>query len=297
MILIPKKIRVIMKNKSGNTALGAAAARLMEQYEPDNKKLFKDSVVYHLTNPVWRFVLKFKFLRSYFVRASDKIIPGIFGGQICRTKFIDEKTLKVLNEIEQILILGAGLDTRAYRLKGIDKKIIYEVDLPNIQQIKKKGLKKYLGKLPSAVHYISIDFSKEKIETVLNNNSFDFNKSTLIILEAVTQYISNDAVNEVFNFISKLPNGSYLLFTYILRDVIERKTEFANKIMDWSVKKHFPFLFGVNPSEIKSFLRKYNLDMLEDVGTEFYKENYLKPIKRNISVYEGERTNFSRINK
>ena len=41
-----------MKNKSGNTALGAAAARLMEQYEPDNRKLFKDPLVYQITNPV-----------------------------------------------------------------------------------------------------------------------------------------------------------------------------------------------------------------------------------------------------
>lgn len=286
-----------MKNKSGNTALGAAAARLMEQYEPDNRKLFKDPVVYQITNPVLRFILKFKFLRNYFVSASDKIFPGIFGGQICRTKFIDEKTLSILKEIQQILILGAGLDTRAYRLEGIDQKIIYEVDLPNIQQIKKKGLKKYLGRLPSNVHFIPVDFNREKTETILKNTSFDFIKSTLIILEAVTQYLNPDAVYEVFSFISKFPNGSYLLFTYILRDVIEKKAEGANKIIDWSEKKHCPFLFGINPSEIKSFLEKHNLEMLEDVGTNFYQENYLKPRNRNISVYEGERTNFSRINK
>ena len=286
-----------MKNKSGNTAIGAAAVRLMEQYEPDDKKLFKDPVVYHLTNSVLRFILKYKFMRDYFVRSSDKIIPGIYGGQICRTKFIDEKTLKVLNEVEQILILGAGLDTRAYRLKGMAQKIIYEVDLLNIQKTKKKGLKKYLGELPSTVQFISIDFNKEKTETVLNNSSFDYTKTTLVILEAVTQYINQDAVDEVFNFISKLPNGSYLLFTYVLRDIIERKTEDAKKIIDWSEKKHYPFIFGINPSDVKSFLEKYNLEMLEDVGTEFYQENYLKPVNRGIEAYEGERTNFSRINK
>ena len=147
------------------------------------------------------------------------------------------------------------------------------------------------------IHYIPIDFNKMKTETVLNNTTFNYDKRTLVILEAVIQYINNDAVNEVFNFISKLSNNSYLLFTYILRDVIEKKAEGANKIIDWSEKKHCPFLFGINPSEIKSFLEKHNLEMLEDVGTNFYQENYLKPRNRNISVYEGERTNFSRINK
>lgn len=286
-----------MKNKSGNTAFGAASVRLMEQLEPGDKKLFNDPVIYHLTSPVIRFIIKSKFLRNYFVRQSDKIIPGIIGGQICRTKFIDEKTLQVLNEVQQILILGAGLDTRAYRLEGIDQKSIYEVDLPYIQQNKITGLKKYFGKLPSEVHFIPIDFNTQKTETVLENSSFDINKSTLVILEAVIQYINKEAVDEVFKFISKLPNNSYLLFTYILRDIIERKTEGADKIINWSEKKHCPFVFGINPSEIKPFLERYNIELLEDVGTEFYQVNYLKPLKRDMNVFNGERTTFARINK
>jgi len=286
-----------MKNKSGNTAFGAAAVRLIEQYEPADKRLFNDPVVYHLTNPFLRFILKSKLMRNYFIHLSDKIMPGIIGGQICRTKFIDDQTLKVLRDVQQILILGAGLDTRAYRLEGIEQKIIYEIDLPKIQKIKKQKLMKYLGKLPSIVHYIPIDFNKMKTETVLINNSFDYNKRTLVILEAVTQYINKDAVNEVFSFISKLPNKSYLLFTYIFRDVIERKTEEAKKLMDWSEKNHYPFLFGINPSEIASFLQNYNLEIVEDVGTEFYQEKYLRPVNRDIITLDGERTNFSRITK
>ncbi len=213
------------KNKSGDTAFGAAAIRLMEQYEPEEKRLFNDPVIYHLTYALLRSLLKFRFMRDYYIRLSDKIIPGIIGGQICRTKFIDEKTLSVLNDVEQVLILGAGLDTRAYRLKGIEQKIVYEIDLPNVQQYKKQKLVKYLGELPPSVNYIPIDFNKTKTETVLDNSFFDFNKRTLVIFEAVTQYITADAVDETFKFISKLPNNSYLLFTYVLKDVIERKTE------------------------------------------------------------------------
>ncbi len=110
-----------MKNNRGDTAFGAAAVRLMEQYEPDNKRLFEDPVVYHLTNPILRFFLKYKFVRNYPTRLSENVAAGIIGGQICMTKYIDEKTLRLLNEIEQVLILGAGFDTRAYRLKGIKK--------------------------------------------------------------------------------------------------------------------------------------------------------------------------------
>lgn len=286
-----------MKNKSGNTAFGAAAVRLIEQYEPEDKRLFDDPVIYHLTYPFLRFLLKFKFMRDYYIRLSEKIIPGIIGGQICRTKFIDDKTLSVLKDVEQILILGAGLDTRAYRLKGIAQKIVYEIDLPSVQLYKKQKLIKYLGGLPASVNYIPIDFNKTKTETVLDNSSFDFNKRTLVIFEAVTQYITADAVDEVFKFISKLPNNSYLLFTYVLKDAIERKTESAKKLMDWSEKKKYPFIFGIDPSVIASFLRNYNIEIVEDVGSKFYQEKYLKPINRNIIALEAERSNFSKLTR
>ena len=286
-----------MKNKSGNTAFGAAAVRLIEQYEPEDKRLFNDPVIYHLTNSLLRIILRSKFMRNYYIHLSEKLIPGIIGGQICRTKFVDDKILQILQDVQQILILGAGLDTRAYRLNGIDQKMIYEVDLPHIQKYKKQKLIKYYGKLPVTVRYIPVDFNKMKTEAGLNNTSFDYNKRTLVILEAVIQYINKDAVDELFNFISKLPDSSYLLFTYVLQDVIERKNEAAKKLMDWSEKHHCPFLFGINQSEIAAFLHNYNLEIVEDVGSEFYREKYLKPVDRNIMTLEGERTNFSRIAK
>lgn len=286
-----------MKNKSGNTAFGAAAFRLIEQYEPEDKRLFNDPVIYYLTNSFLRFILKSGFMRNYYIHLSDKIIPGIIGAQICRTKFIDDKTLSVIKDVQQILILGAGLDTRAFRIEGIEQKMIFEIDLPDVQKYKKQKLMKYLNILPSMVNYIPVDFNNMKTEAALNNTSFDYNKKTLVILEAVIQYINKDAVNEVFNFISKLPGNSYLLFTYILQDVIERKTEVAKKLMDWSDKNHYPFLFGINQIEIGSFLKNYNLETIEDVGSEFYQEKYLKPVNRDIFTLEGERTNFSRIVK
>jgi len=286
-----------MRNKSGNTAYGAAAVRLMEQYEPETRRLFYDPVIYHITNSILRYALKYKSVRNYFIRSSEKIMPGIIGAQVCRTKYIDEKTTALLNDIKQILILGAGLDTRAYRLKEIDKIKIYEIDLPEIQKTKKRKLKKYLINLPSNVTFIPIDFNKEKLEDVLKNSSFDMTKSTLVILEAVTQYLDKNSVDEVFQFVSRLTNESYFIFTYILKDVINKKRVDGHKIMEWSAKKGVTFKFGINPSDINLFLRKYNLETIEDVSTEYYQKNYLKPLNRNMIVSELERINFSRVDK
>ena len=286
-----------MKNKSGNTAYGAASFRLMEQYEADDKRLFDDPVVYHLTNSFTRFLIKYRSIRNLFIKMSEKILPGIFGGQICRTKYIDDKTIEIKNEVEQILLLGAGLDTRAYRLKGIGHINIFEIDLPNVQETKKRKLKNYLGEFPPNVTFIPIDFNNEKLEDKLNSSPYDITKPTLVIFEAVTQYLNKSAAEYVFKFISSLANNSYFIFTYVIKDVIDRKSPAYNKIMDWSERKNSPFKYGIDPSEIKSLLAGYNIEMIEDAGTDYYQTNYLKPINRDIPVSEIERINFSKVVK
>jgi methyltransferase (TIGR00027 family) len=87
----------------------------------------------------------------------------------------------------QVLILGTGFDTRAYRLKGIEKKKVFEIDLPDIQQIEMKKLRKYFKAFPSHVSFIPIDFNNEKLEHVINQSGFDSAKPALVIFEAVTQ--------------------------------------------------------------------------------------------------------------
>lgn len=284
-----------MKNKSGKTAFGAGSIRLEEQYEREETRLFNDPVIYHLIDRASRFLIQFKTLRNFFNNLSEKIVPGIIGGQICRTKFIDDNVIKLLPESEQLLILGAGLDTRAYRIKELDALQIYEVDLPDIQKIKKQRLKNYMNEFPSNLSFIPIDFNTQKLEDVLSSSSFDFNKPTIVILEGVTQYLNPDSVHELFRILSKLSAGSYIIFTYVLRDVIERKIEDGNKLMDWAEKKNCPFLFGLNTDEIGSFLSNYNIEVLEDAGSEYYKRNYLTRFNRNLRVFNIERIIISKI--
>ena len=98
----------------------------------------------------------------------------------------------------------------------------------------------------------------------------------------------------------KYPDKEYSKFGAVLDPAIDRYSEAlenAEKLMDWSEKKHYPFIYGINPSEINSFLHKYNLELIEDVGTEFYQEKYLRPLNRDMITLDAERTNFSRISK
>lgn len=286
------------KNNSGQTAFGAATARLMEQYEKAEWRLFYDPVITHLTNRITVFLMGFKSVRKVMFKLFDNQTDGIYGSQVCRTRFIDEKMQAALDSgIEQILILGAGLDTRAYRMALNEQAKVFEIDLAWVQKYKTEKLKKFYGALPKQVCYAPIDFNMQAISEVLKESPFDFQKPTFIIWEAVTQYISPAAVTKTFQFISTMPAGSSVVFTYVLESVIKKESKIrgANELMAFFEKRNSPWLFGIEPNALKTYLLQFGLVLTEDVGCEYYQQKYLNPINRKLNVTEIERVTLARI--
>ena len=78
------------KQSVGNTALGAAVFRLIEQFQPEETRLFNDPVVKYLVGTPIRALLHVACIRNYSIKRSDDITQGIYGAQICRTRYIDD---------------------------------------------------------------------------------------------------------------------------------------------------------------------------------------------------------------
>ena len=276
---------------AGSTALGAAVCRLIEQYQPDATRLFDDPVVKDLVGAPLRVMMQFAAMRTFTVNRTDAVAQGIYGAQVCRTRYIDDAVQTALSQgIGQLAILGAGYDTRAYRLPGREQVKVFEVDLPAVQNDKKQKLQKHFGRLPENVTFIPIDFDTQTLEAVFAGTAFDPSRQAVFIWEAVTQYISEEAVRQTLSFVGKTAPGSIIVFTYVLKSVIERRSDIADadRMMD-AVAKNAPWIFGLEPSSIPAYLQPFRLDVLADVGNADYQEKYLQPIKRNLTVSEGER--------
>ncbi len=154
------------KQTVGRTALGAAICRLIEQYQPEQARLFYDPVVRELVGAPVRFLMQFAFMRDFTVKQTDAVAAGIYGAQICRTRYIDDAIRAALSQgIGQLVILGAGFDTRPYRLPGIESVKVFEVDLPSVQNDKKNRIRKHLGRLPDYVTFIPIDLSTQTLSS------------------------------------------------------------------------------------------------------------------------------------
>jgi methyltransferase (TIGR00027 family) len=110
-----------------------------------------------------------------------------------RTTFFDEAMLSYLDKVEQVVILGAGWDTRAYGLARREGVRVYEVDAVETQTQKRSSLE--IAKIDSShVIFAIVDFNKESWLDALLRIGFDPGKPTFVLSEGVTLYLEPEAV-------------------------------------------------------------------------------------------------------
>lgn len=285
-------------NESYKTAYAAAYARLVEQYEPKETRLFNDIFVKNFFSRYISSIMRFKAIRNLMIFMYNTASTGLFGLQVCRTKYIDEKLKEAIdNGVEQVVILGAGFDTRLFRIQNTNRIKGFEIDLPMMQDKKKKIMKKCLGELPRNIIFTPIDFNIQTLDEVLEVIELDFSKPIFFIWEGVTQYITKEAVENTLRFISKASSESAVVFTYALESVVDGTANIIGVETLTTLLKAGgqTWNFGINPSEIENFIKQYNLELIEDVGSSYYQENYLKPIGRKLDVSLIERIAYAKL--
>ena len=206
----------------GSTAIGAMAFKAMESFVPERQRLFDDSVAIRFLPPFLGFVIRQKLLRSALQGLLERRMPGTYGGMVCRTRYLDDVVMaSVSTGIRNIVIVGAGFDTRPYRLELGAAVRVFELDLPAMIEAKKQRVTQVLGKLPGHVTYIAMDFDSEDLSAALTREGLDQQARVILILEGVTQYIGKPAVESMLRFVARRPRGSEAVFTYVLKEVID----------------------------------------------------------------------------
>lgn len=139
-----------------------------------------------------------------------------------RQTFYDGAVDRHLADVAQFVILGAGFDTRAFRLPKEMKRQVrsFEVDAPKTMAIKREALRQS-GIDPAGVALVSADFEKEDWLSGLAEAGFDSNKPTLFLWEGVTPYLPKSAVEDTLRKIAGTAKGSILAFDYVTTEVLE----------------------------------------------------------------------------
>jgi methyltransferase (TIGR00027 family) len=266
------------------------AFKAMESFLPEKQRLFEDSLSVQFLPPGLRFIVRRRLLRTALQSVLDRQLPGTYGGMVCRTRYLDDVvTASLSTGIRTIVIVGAGLDTRPYRLKFSAAARVFELDLPAMIEEKKKRVTQALGGLPGHVTYISIDFDAEDLSEALTRGGLDPQARLILVLEGVTQYIRKQAVESMLQYVARAPRGSEVVFTYVPKDVIDGTSKAFGADGGTRVGRRYHWVFGFDPAQLPGDLHRLGLDLIEDVGATDYQARYLAPLQRRLRVFEIER--------
>ena len=198
-----------------------------------------------------------------------------------RTRYIDARLTKAIAEgAVQVVVLGAGFDSRAYRFHRAHPKIaFFEVDLPATIDAKRRALERALGAVPGYVRYVPFDFDTQTLQSALARAGYEPAARSFFILEGVTMYVSEGGVGATLDFIGQnAADGSRVVYDYILRRVAEGHYDglyAARKQALGVASVGEPFVTGWTPQEAAKFAQQHGLAVREELDAAALTRNYL----------------------
>ena len=277
-----------MRPAVSRTAALVALYRAIESARPAATRLFGDPFAPAFLE--WRFRWALRLSRLPVVGAAVpwSLVDGLWSGPrgtvAVRTRYIDDVLSEALRSgVEQVVILGAGFDSRAYRIARIEHTRVFEVDHPATQAKKRDVVTRRLGRLPPHVTLVPIDFTMRTLDTVLADAGYQKEAKTFFICEGVTHYLSAHAVDTVFRSVARnTAAGSQMVFTYLHQGVLDGSVRFpgADRSLATVHRVGEPYTFGFEPVELPRYLAARHLILIEDVGGSEYRERYLMPLGR-----------------
>jgi methyltransferase (TIGR00027 family) len=266
----------------------------VERYTPPRQRLIDDELAVRFLPTGVRWIVRacrWRPVRNLLVRMTDRSAPGIWGSMLCRKRYADDAVADALaSGIGQVVFLGAGLDTRAYRLVDPAGAVAFELDQRANTDYKLRRLRAVLGAVPERVRVIPVDFEVDDLAAALAAAGFDGGRPALFVWEAVTQYLTEESVRATFTFLAKAPAGSRLIFTYVRADFLDgTNLHGAGPLRERMTGKYDVWKWGIAPQDVAALLQEYGWVEREQVGPAEYAERYLRPAGRDVPVSEIER--------
>jgi methyltransferase (TIGR00027 family) len=280
------------RNPAAGTAFGPMVISAVEQHEPPGRRLVDDDLAAaFLPSPLRALVRATGWapVRRAVIAASDRSGPGLWTNLSCRKHYIDDNLRDSLSDIDAVVVLGAGLDTRACRLARHRDVQVFEVDQPVNLARKRAVLARVFGTPPASVRLVPVDFERDDVMAVLAAHGYDPAARTFFVWEGVTQYLTEAAVRATFQQLSRAAPGSRIDFTYVRADFIDGTNTYGAAGFYRRVRvKSELWKFGLSPEDVGDFLADYGWQLIEQAGPDVFVERYVRPAGRDLTASQIE---------
>jgi methyltransferase (TIGR00027 family) len=215
---------------------------------------------------------------------------------ISRARYTEDSLETAIQEgVQQYVILGAGLDTFAFRRPELLRRLqVFEVDHPATHAFKRHRLAALGWEHPAELHFVPVDFTKESLATALGNTSYDPGKSSFFSWLGVTYYLNCNVVFDTLRSIAAIaPAGSSIIFDYLDTDAfVPEKAAVRVQRMQQAVRMSGePMKTGFDPSILAAELARIGLRLHENLSPADIEERYFQG--RTDGYHAFEHVNFA----
>jgi methyltransferase (TIGR00027 family) len=245
-------------------AIRRAAHQLMEQ-----PRILDDPIAVRLLGPGFARDLE---------RASHRVARDFRAFMAARSRYAEDRLAEaVANGVAQYVILGAGLDTFAYR-NPFSSLRVFEVDFPATQKGKRAMLAEAQIALPAGLTFVPLDFEHKTLAAGLAEAGFDAGSAAFFGWLGVVPYLTLDAFRATLTAIGQLPSGTGVSFDYAVAP--ETLSPLGRKAFDALAGRVAaagePFQLFFTPEQMESELRRAGFRRIEQVNSERLNELYFK---------------------
>lgn len=250
--------------RASETALKVCFCRALASRDERDPIRGPDTMAELFLDAESRTILASTAARSWVIQ--NRISPPLYGYFIARTRYFDELFVDALDRaLPQIVLLGAGYDTRPYRFaKRLGRTRVYEVDVATTQAHKRSLLAAGAVAVPPQLAFVTMNFWTDDYAQALAQAGFDSRARTLFVWEGVSYYLVEADVLRTLRFVSSgAAAGSLIGFDYL-----SEKTE--------SVSAAEPFRFWLQREQMQTLLEREDFCVQEQMGPEELARRFLR---------------------
>lgn len=247
--------------------------RALERRRPVDARIVDDPYAEHFLGPALQTVLRATQTAKPVAGLSRFFFPGgLVPFVLARHRFIDDTLAAALARsgparVEQVVILGAGYDTRAWRFAHLlDGRPVYEVDYPSTSRRKARLARQHGRELPAVlVRRVEVDFLRETFDGPLLGAGFRRGARTFFVWEGVSMYLTRAAVKQTLGLVRDLggPGSDLCCDFWFLLDAPDLRAAAHRLSASLLHLLGEPVLFGIHPEDLPPFLGALGFDVVE----------------------------------
>lgn len=208
---------------------------------------------------------------------------------VARSRYAEDQLAEAYRQgIRQYVILGAGLDTFAYRNPFRDLRV-FEIDHPVTQAWKRQVLAAGGISLPQSLTFVPVDFEQQTLAHGLENSGFHAGDPAFFSWLGVTPYLSCETVLETLRWVISICPGNGIVFDYAVpRASLSPAFQAAFDLLASRVAAAGePFVGFFDPQELKQRLEEMGFAQIEDLGANQINPRYFNDRSDGLGVRGG----------